>query len=232
MHHASRPSSVLHGEPIQAADAAAANAEVHSIDSGEESEISSLDGDSQNADNRSALDLVTVTGTEPHFVGHMVRERVSPAGRIRSMEAPELLPGCTMPRDEIGVVHIKPITKWEAKRKEFDTKYAKDLAKFRAIREEDERRTEQQGGFLGGRLRRNKGENPPLCALARWWDEKKALEAGESVDDVGKKVNAALAMWARVSAMPDEDVAGGKKLEEASAKVEEVSVTPATVAVE
>ncbi|KAL8286505.1 hypothetical protein RQP46_004522 [Phenoliferia psychrophenolica] len=217
--HESRPESTHHiAGPVHATDAAAANEEEHSVDSDDESELSSLDGDSQNPENSSELDLVTVTGHEPSFVNHMVRERVSPAGRIRAMEAPELLPGCTMPRDEIGILHLGPVTKWKTQRAEWDARYAKEHAKFRAIRDENERRVLQEGGFLEGKLKFDKGENPPLCALARFWDQKLALEVGESVDEVGKKVNAALAMWARVSSQPDEQIAGPKQVEEAKAQ--------------
>ncbi|KAK4703020.1 hypothetical protein P7C70_g3202, partial [Phenoliferia sp. Uapishka_3] len=215
--HSSSAASSLHHGHLHPKDAAAANAEEHEFDSDEESETSSIDSDDADK-NFKPSDFVTVTGHEPAFVNHMVRERVSPAGKIRAMEPAEQLPGCVMSRDELGVPHLGPVRKWQKKRAEWDTKYHKDLEKYRGLREEDQRRTVQQGGFLEGRLKRASGEDPPLCALARWWDEKHALEAGDSVDDVGKRVNAALAMWSRISAMPDEEIVGDKKLEEAQAK--------------
>ncbi|KAM0754689.1 alpha/beta-hydrolase [Meredithblackwellia eburnea MCA 4105] len=225
----STPNGDASHAPLHHVDLVQANEEEHEVDSDDESEISSVSGDDENVYNGPDFDLVKVTGHEPAFVDHMVRERVSPAGRRREMEPAVDLPGCNVPREEIGKVHAGPVHKWQAKRLEWDTKYAKHLAKWRAVREEDDTRTIQQGGFLNGRLKRagpdgGAGENPPLCALARWWDEKRALEAGESVDATGKKVNAALAMWAKVSTMPDEEVAGEKKVEEVKHKVEEAKV--------
>jgi hypothetical protein len=77
------------------------------------------------------------------------------------------------------------------------------LAKYRSIRENDRIIAEREG-FLSRKLQ---GERPPLCSLAGWFDEKLALECGQSVDETGKEVNMALAMWAKVSAAPDAEVA-------------------------
>lgn len=206
--------------PLLAPDADAANAHEHALDSDSESETSSI-SDSED-DGAPPETIVRVTGREPSFVGHMVRERVTPAGRIRAMEPASEIPGCNQPREEIGVLHVGPVRKWQAKRAEWDVKYAKDLTKWSGVREADHIEAEEKGGFLGGRIKGGEGgERPPRCALARWWSETRALEAGDSVDATGKHVNMALALWSKVSAVPDEEVAGDKQVEEVKAKVAE-----------
>ena len=173
------------------------------IDDGDlESEASSSDTSDNESVRRSTDEatpptgIVTVSGTEPLFrEGNIVAERVSTHGNIRPFDPvnPALDPAL---RKTIGQVRGDgAIQKWLLKRKEWDEKYASQLAKWRKIREEDRIR-----GAVGGYLTRDlQGENPPLSALVRWWDTDLARKAGKSVDEVGVKENRGIGMWTKMS---------------------------------
>ncbi|GAA5843178.1 hypothetical protein JCM11251_001674 [Rhodosporidiobolus azoricus] len=156
---------------------------------------------------------------------NMIRQRVALYGIIRSLEPASELDGCTMNPEHIGRLHAIPVRKWLKQRAEWDSKYASDLDKYRAIKTKD-RVLAEEGGFLLGQF---KGERPPLGSVAGWWDHKLAKEVAASVDEIGHKTSAsmALAAWSKLSAKPDEEKAGDKKVAETEVKVGEEQVKEA-----
>lgn len=149
--------------------------------------------------------------------GGMIRQRVSLRGLVRPLEPASELPGCTMPAEAIGRLHAGPVRKWLAQRREWDDEFAKELAHFRALKTTDWERA-RETGYLAGQF---KGERPPLGSVAGWADERLAKEAARSVDEVGQKTSAtmALSMWSGISARPDEEVAGDDKVEKVKSRV-------------
>ncbi|BGP14241.1 hypothetical protein JCM10213v2_002184 [Rhodosporidiobolus nylandii] len=239
---------------LQPSDHAAANAVDHPVDdldSGSEGDSDSYENTESDASSNSSESSdeapppsaentppmrVTATGHLPRFSSssaspdapadsHMIRQRVSLYGIIRLLEPTSSLPGCTMNPEEIGRLHAIPVRKWMKQRAEWDQKYASDLAKYRALKTKD-RILAEEGGFLLGQF---KGENPPLGSIAGWWDRDKAKEAAASVDEIGGKTSAsmALAAWSRISAKPDEEKAGDAKVEQTKADVGQEKVAEA-----
>lgn len=216
-------------EPLPLRDAREANEEEHDIadsesDTGSESSCSSIgtDDDVGNDATSASPPVVKVTGHLPAYTDSMIRQRVSVTGRLRPLEPANTLPATTMSPSSVGRLHTGPVRKWLAERVRYDEKYAKDLAYYREIRLAD-REKAIAGGFLQGKF---VGENPPLASLAGWSDEKLALRCGQSVDEIGKKTNMALASWARISAEPDKEVVGGVKVSQVSTKLNELQVGP------
>ncbi|GAA5976479.1 hypothetical protein JCM11641_001316 [Rhodosporidiobolus odoratus] len=232
-------------------DHAAANAVDHPVDdldSGSEGDSDAAQNDESDASSNSSEssddtpppstentppERVTATGHLPHFSSsstaslsssskspvdaHMIRQRVSLYGILRPLEPPSQLPGCTMNPQHIGLLHAIPVRKWLSQRSDWDKKYSSDLARFRHLKVKDRSQAEEHG-FLLGQFR---GENPPLGSVAAWFDRDKAKEAAASVDEIGGKTSAsmALAAWSRISAKPDEEKAGEAKVEETKEQV-------------
>jgi len=148
-------------------------------------------------------------GAEPCASGGMVRQRVSLKGFVRQLEPASELDGCTMPAEAIGRLHAGPVRKWLAQRREWDDRFGKELAHFRALKEADWAQA-RAAGYLAGQF---EGERPPLGSVAGWADERLAKEAARSVDEVGQKTGAtmALGMWSGISARPDEQAVGGEE---------------------
>lgn len=214
-------------EALPSRDAHEANEEEHDIadsEDGSDSESScssaETDDDVGNDATTASLPVVKVTGHLPPFTDSMIRQRVSVTGRLRPLEPADTLPATTMSPSSVGRLHTGPVRKWLAERARYDEKYAKDLAYYRDIRLAD-REKAVATGFLQGKFA---GENPPLASLAGWSDEQLALRCGQSVDEIGKKTNLALASWARISAEPDKEVVGGVKVSEVSTKLNEMQV--------
>ncbi|GAA6058771.1 hypothetical protein JCM10212_001887 [Sporobolomyces blumeae] len=165
--------------------------------------------------------VVRVTGHLPPFdASHMIRQRVSTHGKIRPLEPPSALPGCTIDPEHVGKLHAGPVRKWLAQRAKWDAKYRTELDKYVQIRVDDRARAEREGYLLG----QFEGERPPLASLAGWSSREWAREAGQSVDEVvGKKAAASmvLGMWSRVSSKPDEERAGPAKVKEVRQEIED-----------
>ncbi|KFY77787.1 hypothetical protein V499_02892 [Pseudogymnoascus sp. VKM F-103] len=92
----------------------------------------------------------------PPFHHHMIRQRVDRHGNIFELAPASELPGCTMPREEIGSVKPGPARRWMAAKAKFDQRFAREKRKVqrRRIREMGE------GYEVFG------GEMPPPSALA------------------------------------------------------------------
>lgn len=191
-------------------------------DSGSESSCPSVGTDDEVGNDATSAShpMVKVTGHLPPFTDSMIRQRVSVTGRLRPLEPATTLPATTMSPSSVGRLHTGPVRKWLAERARYDEKYAKDLAYYRAIRLAD-REKAVASGFLQGKF---VGENPPLASLAGWSNEQLALRCGQSVDEIGKKTNMALASWARISAEPDKEIVGGVKMSEVRTKLTEMQV--------
>ncbi|KAL5350813.1 hypothetical protein ACLOAV_004384 [Pseudogymnoascus australis] len=115
----------------------------------------------------------------PHFHHHMVRQRVDRHGNIFELPHASELPGCTMPREEIGSVKPGPARRWMAAKAKFDQRFAREKRKVqrRRIREMGE------GYEVFG------GEVPPPSALAG--RRVKGKEAAERK----RKTGWGLGMW-------------------------------------
>ncbi len=191
----------------------------------EASSDSDDDGDSSispsdSTDHTPATGIVSVRGVEPIFDGtNIISERVSTRGKIRPFEPigeiPALDPAL---REHIGQVHGDgAIKKWLSKRQEWDTKYSKQLDKYRQIRRADRQLAETQG-FLTRDLH---GERPPLCSLAGLGSSELATEVGRSVDVVSNKTNVAVALWMKTSSKADAEHAGGEDLKDIERNVQD-----------
>ena len=198
-----RPSAVDLTKPmIDTRATRAANAEI--LEAGDlESEASSSSDDCSSQDQGDDDDpapptgTVAVRGAENFGSSYIVSERVSTRGKIRPFEPIEAIPALDPKlRDHIGQVHSDgAITKWLAKRTEWDEKYSRDLKKWRKVKEEDRIRA-QLGGYLTRGL---DGERPPLASLAGIWDQDLARKVGRSVDEVSKKTSGAMLMWSNMA---------------------------------
>ena len=184
--------------------------DVQSEASSESASSSSASADHPGQTSRDAAsgkaERVTVAGSLPSFgAAHIVRQRVSCHGYIRDMELENEIPALNMPKNHVGRVHIAgPVSKWLETRQKYEAKHPKDLEKFRRIKAEDYAAAEREG-FLTRALQ---GERPPQCALASWYDLDLARKVAKSVDEPVAKSNAAVGLWAKLSARPDEDQVG------------------------
>lgn len=162
---------------------------------------------------------VTVTGKEgPWDARGMIRERVSFDGYVRPMEPVEQIDALAkMDREKIGqITDGGPIKTWLAKRAKWDKRYAKELAKAHERKANDSRAVQERGvGYLFWQKeasddwkRDRVNERPPACSVAACGDAELAREMARSVDAGGKKkgTNAALVVWSKISAFPDEEV--------------------------
>ncbi|KAL2756013.1 hypothetical protein ACRALDRAFT_1042933 [Sodiomyces alcalophilus JCM 7366] len=95
--------------------------------------------------------------TLPPFRDHMIRQKVTRGGIIYPLPAPSELPACNIDPREIGVAKEVPVRRWLARKKEWETKYARTRARVhrKIIKDMAE-------GFVGY----GDGENPPPTALA------------------------------------------------------------------
>jgi len=152
-------------DPVPEQDNYDAESDSSSNDSSASEDLG-FDGPSSKGYKRSVkADVVSVSGVEPPFVNCIIRERVSPKGRIRPMEPESEIEALHMPTDHVGVISQRgPAKKWLAKRAAWDEKYRKDLMALRQNKIEDRMLAEKEG-FLTRDLH---GENPPLTAMVGW----------------------------------------------------------------
>ncbi|ORY81000.1 Alpha/Beta hydrolase protein, partial [Protomyces lactucae-debilis] len=105
---------------------------------------------------------VTVTGVEPVYVDHMIRERVSIHGEIRQMEPVKDLSMLHLDPNDIGVIKPGPVKKFMAARGMHDRRYGKRKAKLQRQRAREYARAEREGFAIGN----FEGDVPPPAALA------------------------------------------------------------------
>ncbi|KAL2264775.1 hypothetical protein VTJ83DRAFT_7285 [Remersonia thermophila] len=97
----------------------------------------------------------------PPFESHMIRQRVTRHGEILPLPPPSELPGCCMPREQVGVTKVETARKWLEQRRRLDERYRKVRARVHATR----LREAAEGALFDGGF--GEGEVPPPSALAR-----------------------------------------------------------------
>ncbi|KAI2633480.1 Alpha/Beta hydrolase protein [Xylaria nigripes] len=92
----------------------------------------------------------------PPFKDHMIRQRVSRHGVIRSLEPASEIPACNIGPSEVGVIKEGPVRKWLEARRQLDNRFGSARAKVHK-----RRLKEMMEGYLGF-----DSESPPPSALA------------------------------------------------------------------
>jgi hypothetical protein len=128
------------------------------------------------------------------------------------MEGEADIAALNMAPGHVGRVHIAgPVSKWLETRSKYESKYAKELNRFRRIREEDYAVAEKEG-YLTRSLQ---GEQPPQCAMVSWHDSGLARKVAAPVDEPTGKNNMAVGLWSKLSAKRDkQQVEGGEEKSE------------------
>ncbi|KAK0668017.1 hypothetical protein QBC41DRAFT_394797 [Cercophora samala] len=143
----------------------------------------------------------TASSPLPPFKNHMIRHRVTRHGDIFPLDPPSALPGCTMPRDLVGVVKVGTVRKWYEHKKRWDVKFAKTKARVHQQRIKD-----MQAGYeVFG-----EGEVPPPTALAG----RRKIDNGGAVDKMRKKKGRSygLSLWGSWGSKHDERTRGNELL--------------------
>lgn len=118
----------------------------------------------------------------PPFKSHMIRQRVTRHGVIFPLAPASELPGCTMPRELVGVVKEGTVKKWLKQKNEWDRRYASTKKKVHKKFVQD---------LIVGYEGFGDGELPPPSALAgrRKKNDKEVTGVAKRAKSVG------LAMW-------------------------------------
>ncbi|KAI1443807.1 alpha/beta-hydrolase [Annulohypoxylon stygium] len=124
----------------------------------------------------------------PPFKNHMIRQRVSRHGVISPLAAPSEFPGCTMDRNDIGVVKETPVRRWLEIRSQWDKRFGSVRAKIHK-----RRLKEMAAGYVGF-----DGEIPPPAALAS------RRKAGDDLKEKKKTKSMGLALWSLWGSKHDE----------------------------
>ncbi|OTA92788.1 hypothetical protein M434DRAFT_396216 [Hypoxylon sp. CO27-5] len=124
----------------------------------------------------------------PPFKNHMIRQRVSRHGVISPLAPPSELPGCTIDRNDVGVVKEVPVRRWLEVRAQFDKRFASVRAKIHK-----RRLKEMAAGYVGF-----DGEAPPPAALAS------RRKVGEDLEEKKKVKSMGLALWSLWGSKHDE----------------------------
>lgn len=118
----------------------------------------------------------------PPFKNHMIRQRVTRHGVIFPMAPASELPGCTMPRELVGVVKEGTVKKWLKQKNEWDRRYASSKKKVHKKFVQD---------LIVGYEGFGDGELPPPSALAG-----RRKKGDKEVTGVAKRAKSVgLAMW-------------------------------------
>src|SRR5579859_6284402 len=150
---------------------------------------------------------IQITGTIPDFEDHMIRQRVSTHGQVRTLESESEIPALNIPPSEICVIHAGPTKRWLTAKSQWDTKYAKEKRRVQLARGKEYVEA-QRKGFLGGDLA---GEMPPPSALAGRPSIQMAMAVEDSVEKNGGK-NFAGWMWGVMGGMEDKEKEEGKEI--------------------
>ncbi|ROT36596.1 alpha/beta-hydrolase [Sodiomyces alkalinus F11] len=127
--------------------------------------------------------------TLPPFKEHMIRQRVTRSGVIYPLPPPSELPACTIDPKEIGVAKEMPVRRWLARKKEWETRYARARARVHRKMIED---------MAAGFVRYSDGEDPPPTALAG----RRKLDSEENIRKPTKSIG--LALWSLWGSKHDE----------------------------
>lgn len=127
--------------------------------------------------------------TLPPFRGHMIRQKVVRGGVIYPLPPPSQLPGCMIDPKEIGLAKEIPVRRWLARKKEWETKYARTRARVHRKIIKD-----MAAGFVGY----GNGEHPPPTALA---GRRKAAHEGKTRK---RTKSIGLALWSLWGSKHDE----------------------------
>lgn len=118
----------------------------------------------------------------PPFKSHMIRQRVTRHGVIFPLAPASELPGCTMPRELVGVVKEGTVKKWLKQKNEWDRRYASTKKKVHKKFVQD---------LIVGYEGFGEGELPPPSALAG-----RRKKGDKEVTGVAKRAKSVgLAMW-------------------------------------
>lgn len=126
----------------------------------------------------------------PRFKDHMIRQSVTRHGEIYPLVPASELPGCTMARDEIGVIKERTFSKWFKQKKEWDARFAH--AKFRV---RQKRFSEMPAGYDMF----PHGDVPPPTALAG-----RRIVGGPIEAEKKKARSIGLALWSLWGSKHDE----------------------------
>ncbi|KAL2017157.1 hypothetical protein VTK56DRAFT_2526 [Thermocarpiscus australiensis] len=114
-------------------------------------------GQEQKTNHQTGISIGKAGDPLPPFVDHMIRQRVTRHGDIFPLPPPEELPGCSMPRELVGVVKVGTIRKWLEQKRRWDTRFKRTKARIHRKR----LRETAVGYEVFG-----EGEVPPPSALA------------------------------------------------------------------
>ncbi|XXG96110.1 hypothetical protein Hte_002389 [Hypoxylon texense] len=124
----------------------------------------------------------------PPFKNHMIRQQVNRHGVISPLPPASELPGCTIDRNDIGVVKETPVRRWLETRSQWDKRYGSIRAKIHK-----QRLKEMAAGYVGF-----DGETPPPAALAS------RRKPGEDLKEKKKTKSIGLALWSLWGSKHDE----------------------------
>jgi acetyl esterase/lipase len=142
---------------------------------------------------------VTVTGVEPIYVDHMIRERISIYGEIRPMEPVRDCSMLHLDPTDIGVIKPGPVRKFMAARVVHDRRFGKRKAKLQRQRAREYARAEREGFAIGD----FEGDSPPPAALAG----RASLQEAELLhkNSKGRKTGVINTLFSLVSGSRDKD---------------------------
>lgn len=92
----------------------------------------------------------------PPFRKHIIRQKVDRHGVIYHLEPPHTLPALQQPREKVGAINSKIVSKWLVAKKAWDGKFAKPKLRVQQSRIKD-----FEKGYYGF-----DDEIPPACAMA------------------------------------------------------------------
>ncbi|KAF3915561.1 hypothetical protein ABW21_db0205474 [Orbilia brochopaga] len=131
----------------------------------------------------------------PHFVNHMVRQRVDTKGNMHPLPPAAELPCMQLPTEEIGCIKPEPVRRWMDGKRIWDSQYAKAKKAVQTLRA----REIAEGGYVtfeddGSGV----AEKPPPSALVG-----RRRKEGQMVPSRGFKPNYGIKLWSMIGAKQD-----------------------------
>lgn len=127
----------------------------------------------------------------PAFHKHMIRQRVDESGCVHPLNPPSSYEVLQIPSSQVGAINPQLVTRWVARKKEWDEKFAKEK-----LRMQQERLRELSHGLLDFN-----GESPPPSSLA-------ARRAAPGVLPQQGKKNYPLFLWSLFASKHDRRTIG------------------------